>query len=137
MVKTEVKLRLDREMMLEFAQFCEDVGMSVNTAITLFVRKTLEQKQIPFAIGLGTTQEPPVVPEKRVPDLVNDDDYFLLSPSTTEAPYLYESDKVEDEQFPHILKCIIRGRKDCPLAQAIRVKRTMMIRSSFNGWASA
>lgn len=55
-VKTEqpqqitISLRIDAELKKQFEEFCEDVGMTMTTAITIFAKKTVRENRIPFEI---------------------------------------------------------------------------------------
>lgn len=52
MAQSILSVRMDSETKAAFAAFCEEVGMSVSTAINLFARQTLRERRIPFTIGL-------------------------------------------------------------------------------------
>ena len=47
---TTLTTRLDSEDKIAFEQFCKSVGMTPSTAINMFVKITLRQGEIPFAI---------------------------------------------------------------------------------------
>lgn len=46
-----LSVRMDSGTKEAFASFCEEVGMSVSTAINLFARQTVREQRIPFAIS--------------------------------------------------------------------------------------
>lgn len=51
MAKINVNIRMDEDLQRQFKDFCEDMGMSMTTAITLFARKTVSEYRIPFEIS--------------------------------------------------------------------------------------
>ena len=51
MATTTVSIRMDSEPKRRFEQFCEDVGMNMTTAFTIFAKKVVNENRIPFDIG--------------------------------------------------------------------------------------
>ena len=51
MATTTVSIRMDSELKRRFEQFCEDVGMNMTTAFTIFANKVVNEDRIPFDIG--------------------------------------------------------------------------------------
>lgn len=51
MAQSVLSVRMDSDTKAAFAAFCEEVGMSVSTAINLFARQTLRERRIPFEIS--------------------------------------------------------------------------------------
>lgn len=45
-----ISLRMDADLKKQFEEFCEDVGMTMTTAITIFAKKTVRENKIPFEI---------------------------------------------------------------------------------------
>lgn len=48
---TNVNIRMDKELKKQFETFCNDVGMSMTTAFTIFAKKVVREYRIPFEIG--------------------------------------------------------------------------------------
>lgn len=48
---TNVNIRMDKELKKQFEAFCNDVGMSMTTAFTIFAKKVVREQRIPFEIG--------------------------------------------------------------------------------------
>ena len=46
-----VNIRMNRELKKQFEAFCNEVGINMTTAFTMFVKKTLMEHRIPFDIG--------------------------------------------------------------------------------------
>lgn len=46
-----INIRMDKELKKQFEEFCDDMGMSMTTAINLFVKKAVREYRIPFEIG--------------------------------------------------------------------------------------
>ncbi|MCL2053167.1 MAG: type II toxin-antitoxin system RelB/DinJ family antitoxin [Oscillospiraceae bacterium] len=50
MAATNITFRLDEEVKSDFEEFCENVGMNITTALNMFIRATLRERQLPFAV---------------------------------------------------------------------------------------
>ncbi|MDR3120598.1 MAG: type II toxin-antitoxin system RelB/DinJ family antitoxin [Clostridiales bacterium] len=53
---TNLSIRLDRELKKEADQVFSALGMSLTTAITVFVRQAVRQKKIPFELSLSDSE---------------------------------------------------------------------------------
>lgn len=53
MAQSVLSVRMDEKTKRDFAQFCEQVGMSVSTAINIFMRQTLREGRIPFSVSVA------------------------------------------------------------------------------------
>lgn len=49
---TNVTIRLDTGLKTEADAFFREMGMTMNTAVNIFLRQTLREGRIPFSIGL-------------------------------------------------------------------------------------
>lgn len=56
MAQSVLSVRMDGETKEAFAAFCEQVGMSVSTAINLFARQTIRERRIPFVVSLDSVK---------------------------------------------------------------------------------
>ena len=54
---TNLSIRLDRELKAEADLLFGDMGMSLTTAITVFVRQAVRQKKIPFEISVTNPEK--------------------------------------------------------------------------------
>ena len=50
MAQTNLNIRIDEDLKEEFSQFCDQVGMSMTTAFTIFAKKAVKEQRIPFEI---------------------------------------------------------------------------------------
>lgn len=50
MANTNISFRIDEDLKNSFEQFCEDVGMNMTTAFTMFMKSTLQKDRLPFAV---------------------------------------------------------------------------------------
>ena len=50
-MQATMTVRTDAQLKATFTQLCEEFGMSVNTAMNIFMRAVAETKTIPFTIG--------------------------------------------------------------------------------------
>ena len=48
---TNVNIRMDKELKKQFEAFCNDVGMSMTTAFTIFAKKVVREQRIPFEVS--------------------------------------------------------------------------------------
>lgn len=51
MAQATMTVRTDAEVKAQFTNLCERFGMSVNTAMNVFMRAVMESRCIPFTIG--------------------------------------------------------------------------------------
>ncbi len=54
MTQSVLSVRMDSDTKAAFAAFCDEVGMSVSTAINVFARQTVRQQRLPFEISAST-----------------------------------------------------------------------------------
>ena len=50
MAQTLVNIRMDEELKKKMEQVCEDMGLSMTTAFTIFAKKVSREHRIPFEI---------------------------------------------------------------------------------------
>ena len=55
MAQTNVNIRMDEQLKKDFDIFCEDIGMTMTTAICVFAKKAVREQKIPFEI---TAEDP-------------------------------------------------------------------------------
>lgn len=53
MAQAVLSVRMDEKMKGDFAEFCEQIGMSVSTAVNVFARQALRERRLPFEVSLG------------------------------------------------------------------------------------
>lgn len=51
MSSVNVNIRMDADLKKEFEKFCNDVGMNMTTAFTIFARRTVRDQNIPFEVS--------------------------------------------------------------------------------------
>lgn len=51
MAQTNVNIRMDEDLKKQFEKFCNDVGMTMTTAICIFAKTAVRQQRIPFEIS--------------------------------------------------------------------------------------
>lgn len=51
MSTVSINVRMDQELKKAFEEFCNDVGLSMSAAFTLFARRTLRENRLPFDVG--------------------------------------------------------------------------------------
>ena len=58
MAQVSMTVRLDSQLKKQFNELCNEIGMSVNTAINVFVKAALKTRGIPFEIKATPKEEP-------------------------------------------------------------------------------
>ncbi len=51
MANININIRMDADLKREFEAFCNSVGMSMNTAFTIFAKKAVYENRIPFEVS--------------------------------------------------------------------------------------
>lgn len=52
MAQTLVNFRIDEEMKKEMEQVCEELGITMTTALNIFIKKMTREKRIPFEVSV-------------------------------------------------------------------------------------
>lgn len=50
MAQTNLNIRMDEELKKSFDRLCDDLGMSMTTAICVFAKKAVAEQRIPFEL---------------------------------------------------------------------------------------
>jgi DNA-damage-inducible protein J len=50
MPTTNLNIRMDSKLKENFEHFCDDMGMTMTTAITIFAKQAIRENRIPFEI---------------------------------------------------------------------------------------
>lgn len=50
MAGNTIPFRIDPELKAQFADFCDETGMSMSSALTVFIKKVVRDNKFPFAI---------------------------------------------------------------------------------------
>ena len=50
MAQTTICIRVDADLKKDFEKFCDSIGMSMSTAINIFIKKSVGEQRIPFEI---------------------------------------------------------------------------------------
>ena len=53
MAQTNVNIRMDEQLKKDFDKFCDEIGMTMTTAICVFAKKAVREQRIPFEITAG------------------------------------------------------------------------------------
>ena len=52
MAQTLVNIRMDEELKKSMEKICQELGMNMTTAITIFAKKMTREKRIPFEVSV-------------------------------------------------------------------------------------
>lgn len=52
MAQTTINVRMDEDLKKQFENFCNETGLNISTAINMFVRTVVREKEIPFKITI-------------------------------------------------------------------------------------
>ena len=56
-VTTNVNFRMDKNLKIRFEKVCNELGLSMSTAFTVFAKTMVRQQRIPFDISLEVPNE--------------------------------------------------------------------------------
>lgn len=72
MANTNINIRMDQNLKAQFEEFCDDVGMSMTTAFTIFAKKVVRDYRIPFDVGTENPNEETILAIKEAQALKKD-----------------------------------------------------------------
>ena len=52
MAQTTINVRIDEDLKKQFEIFCNETGLNISTAITMFVKTVVRENEIPFKIAV-------------------------------------------------------------------------------------
>ena len=52
MAQTTVSIKIDEELKKDFAQLCDDLGLTVSSACLVFIKKAVSEQKIPFELSV-------------------------------------------------------------------------------------
>ena len=56
-VTTNVNFRMDKNLKIRFEKVCNELGLSMSTAFTVFAKTMVRQQRVPFDISLEVPNE--------------------------------------------------------------------------------
>ena len=56
MAQVSVTVRMDSQLKQQFNELCNEIGMSVNTAINIFANAVVRTRSIPFRVGVYSNE---------------------------------------------------------------------------------
>ena len=68
MASTNINIRMDSDLKMQFEAFCADMGMTMTAAFNIFAKKAVREYRIPFEIG---GEIPNAVTRKAIEDAEN------------------------------------------------------------------
>ena len=74
MAQTNLNIRIDENLKKEFDEVCDDLGLTMTTAFTVFAKTVVREQRIPFEIKTN-------VPNKETLDAIKETQEILLNPS--------------------------------------------------------
>lgn len=54
MATTNITIRMDEDLKKQFDHFCDEIGMSMGTAMTIFAKTVVKEGRIPFELSVKT-----------------------------------------------------------------------------------
>lgn len=51
---TQINISMDDNLKQQFDHLCDELGLSMSTAITIFAKTMVRQQKIPFEVGLNS-----------------------------------------------------------------------------------
>ena len=86
---TSLTIRMDDALKAEAEEFFEEVGLTMTTAITCFIKKCLDVGEIPFKIGKASARARVKAAMREAEEVANDPN----------APTCTDPDKLEEFLF--------------------------------------
>lgn len=74
MANTNINIRMDSNLKQQFESFCEDMGMTMTTAFTIFAKKVVREYRIPFEISGD-------IPNAETREAINELQQMMADPS--------------------------------------------------------
>lgn len=90
MAQTNINIRMDSDLKKQFDKFCNDMGMSMTAAFTIFAKKAVREYRIPFEIGAEKPNSDTIKAMENVRNGIG------LSPAFTSVEALMENLNAED-----------------------------------------
>lgn len=57
MAQTSINIRMDSDLKRQFEEFCDDIGLSMTAAFTVFAKKAVRENRIPFQLDRDIPNE--------------------------------------------------------------------------------
>jgi DNA-damage-inducible protein J len=70
MAQTNVNIRMDDKLKKQFDGLCNELGLSMSTAINIFAKTMVRQQRIPFEVGLETPNRETLAAMQEVEDMI-------------------------------------------------------------------
>lgn len=69
---TQINIRIDEELKKQMENICDELGINITTAFTIFAKKLVREQRIPFDVSISSeprqviiwTDDPPELPEE-------------------------------------------------------------------------
>lgn len=50
MPQTNIQIRIDKDLKDEFSKLCDDLGLTITAACSMFIKKSVTEQRIPFEV---------------------------------------------------------------------------------------
>ena len=74
MSQTNVNIRMDADLKNDFDLFCKELGLTMTTAINIYVKKVVHEQRIPFELSLKTPNAETILAFKEAEQLLTSKD---------------------------------------------------------------
>jgi len=74
MSQTNVNIRMDADLKKDFDLFCRELGLTMTTAINIYVKKVVNEQRIPFELSLKTPNTQTILAFKEAEQLMTSKD---------------------------------------------------------------
>ena len=79
MPQTNVNIRMDADLKNEFDLFCKEIGLTMTTAINIYVKKVVDEQRIPFELSLKKPNAQTILAFKEAEQALTSGDYKVYS----------------------------------------------------------
>ena len=85
MAQTNLNIRMDAETKRAFEEFCNEIGMTVSTAINIFAKTVVREQRIPFELTVETPNRETMAALQEFDEMMNNPDKYKRYSSFSEA----------------------------------------------------
>ena len=85
MAQTNLNIRMDAETKRAFEAFCNEIGMTVSTAINIFAKTVVREQRIPFELTVETPNRETIDALQEFDEMINNPEKYKRYSSFSEA----------------------------------------------------
>lgn len=71
MAQTNINIRMDQELKNQFDNICNQLGMNMTTAFTIFAKTMVREKRVPFELSLHVPNAETIAAIEETENIIN------------------------------------------------------------------